>query len=388
MSQLNIVQLTKSFGPTQVLRAVDLRVERGEFITLLGPSGCGKTTLLRIIAGLESPDQGDVLADDISILGTDAKDRNLAMVFQNYALYPHLTVAQNIGLPLTMRRLTRLQRMAGRFGISRTAREVRRQISADVGRVADSLQIGSLLNRLPSQLSGGQRQRVALGRAMVRNPRILLLDEPLSNLDAQLRVHMRMELTALHRQSGATFIFVTHDQSEAMTMSDRIAVILNGRVAQVATPGELYDNPASLDVAQFVGTPKINSIDTHIGPDGWLLFKNQPLCPLNGALAHAGQRVTAAIRPEHIVLTRGIHGNVPVGEVVAVENLGPESLVHVQLKGLGHPLIVRMNGEQSHLPYRGDSVGLKLDPQKVLLFDDTGDRLTLHHGRQPVPSYA
>lgn len=388
MSQLNIVQLSKSFGPTQVLRAVDLRVERGEFITLLGPSGCGKTTLLRIIAGLESPDQGDVLADDISILGTDAKDRNLAMVFQNYALYPHLTVAQNIGLPLTMRRLTRLQRMAGRFGISRTAREVRKQIGADVGRVADSLQIGNLLNRLPSQLSGGQRQRVALGRAMVRNPRILLLDEPLSNLDAQLRVHMRMELTALHRQSGATFIFVTHDQSEAMTMSDRIAVILNGRVAQVATPGEIYDNPASLDVAQFVGTPKINSIDAHVGSDAWLLSKNQPLCPLNGALAYAGQPVTAAIRPEHVGLTRGIHGNVPIGEVVAVENLGPESLVHVQLKGLGHPLIVRTIGEQSHLPCRGDSVGLKFDPQKVLLFGDTGDRLTLHPSRQPVPSYA
>lgn len=388
MSHLNIVQLSKSFGPTQVLRAVDLKVEHGEFITLLGPSGCGKTTLLRIIAGLESPDQGDVLADDISILGTDAKDRNLAMVFQNYALYPHLTVAQNIGLPLQMRRLTRLQRIAGRLGVSRTAREVQKQIGADVGRIADSLKIGNLLNRLPSQLSGGQRQRVALGRAMVRNPRILLLDEPLSNLDAQLRVHMRMELTALHRQSGATFIFVTHDQSEAMTMSDRIAVILNGRVAQVATPGELYDNPASLDVAQFVGTPKINCIDAHIGLDGWLLFNNQPLCPLNGALAYAGQPVTAAIRPEHILLVRGAQGSSSAGEVVTVENLGPESLVYVKLKGLGQPLIVRTSGEQGRLPSRSDHVGLELDPRRVLLFGDTGDRLTLRHGHQPVPSYA
>ena len=247
------------------------------------------------------------------------------MVFQNYALYPHLTVAQNIGLPLQMRRLTRLQRIAGRLGVSRTAREVQKQIDADVRRIADSLKIGNLLNRLPAQLSGGQRQRVALGRAMVRNPRILLLDEPLSNLDVQLRVHMRAELTSLHRQSGATFIFVTHDQSEAMTMSDRIAVILNGAVAQVATPGELYDNPASLEVAQFIGTPKINCIEAHIGLDGWLLFKNQPLCPLSGTLAYAGQPITAAIRPEHIVLTRSAHGDPSAGEVVTVENLGPES---------------------------------------------------------------
>lgn len=388
MADVTLRKVVKRYDEVEAVRGIDLDIADHEFVVLVGPSGCGKSTTLRMIAGLEDITDGDIMIGGDVVNDVPPKDRDIAMVFQNYALYPHLTVAQNIGLPLTMRRLTRLQRFAGRFGIGRTAREVRRQISADVGRVADSLQIGSLLNRLPSQLSGGQRQRVALGRAMVRNPRILLLDEPLSNLDAQLRVHMRMELTALHRQSGATFIFVTHDQSEAMTMSDRIAVILNGKVAQVATPGELYDNPASLDVAQFVGTPKINNIDTHIGPDGWLLFKNQPLCPLNGALAYAGQPVTAAIRAEHIVLTRGIHGNVPVGEVVAVENLGPESLVHVQLKGLGHPLIVRMNGEQGHLPCRGDSVGLKLDPQKVLLFDDTGNRLTLHQRRQPVPSYA
>jgi multiple sugar transport system ATP-binding protein len=388
VSQLNIVQLSKSFGTTKVLRSVDLRIERGEFISLLGPSGCGKTTLLRIIAGLESPDHGDVLADEVSILDTMPSDRNLAMVFQNYALYPHLSVARNIALPLQMRRLTRWQRIGARLGINRMATDAHKQIVADVRRIAESLEIGHLLNRLPAQLSGGQRQRVALGRAMVRNPRILLLDEPLSNLDAQLRVHMRMELTALHRRSGATFIFVTHDQSEAMTMSDRIAVILNGTVAQIATPPELYDNPASLDVAQFVGTPKINSLEAHIGPDGWLLFKNQLLCPLTGALAYAGQSVTAAIRPEHIQLTREASGNLAGCEIVAVEHLGPESLVHVDLKGLGPPLIVRVGNEQGRLPDRGDIVGIKLDPSRVLLFGKTGERLALSADRQPVPSYA
>ena len=250
---VRIAGLGKQFGETVVLDGIDLDIAAGEFVTILGPSGCGKSTLLRIVAGLETESTGSVAIDGAPMKGLAPNARDIAMVFQSYALYPHLTVAENIAVPLRMRQLTSMQRL---FGLA--PRAVRRSIAAEVQSVAAMLRIESLLARKPAQLSGGQKQRVALARAMVRRPRVFLMDEPLSNLDAELRVHMRAEIAQLHRQLGATFLYVTHDQVEAMTMSDRVAVILGGRLQQVASPDALYRDPDTLAVAQFVGTPRIN----------------------------------------------------------------------------------------------------------------------------------
>lgn len=382
VSRLEIVGVTKSYGTTQVLRGVDLTIAHGEFLTLLGPSGCGKTTLLRIIAGLVAPDGGDVLADGSSLLRVAAEDRNLAMVFQTYALYPHLTVADNIALPLTMRRLTRLQRALARLSLSPRIKAVQRQIDDEVRAMASSLDLAGLLRRYPAELSGGQRQRVALGRALVRKPRILLMDEPLSSLDAQLRVHLRSELTALHRASDATFIFVTHDQAEAMTMSDRIAVVLDGGIAQVASPAELYDNPCSLAVARFIGTPRINTVPVRVGPEGWLRVGPHLLGQVDAALS--GRAFSAAIRPEHIEISRGQRHL--SGRIVEVEHLGYERLVHVETPA--GRMIVRMTVEPGATPRSGDEVGLRLDDSRLMLFDDDGARVCAPLRSHPASSYA
>lgn len=382
MSRLDIVGVSKSFGAAPVLRGVDLTIARGEFLTLLGPSGCGKTTLLRIIAGLVTPDSGDVLADGASMLRTPAEDRQLAMVFQNYALYPHLTVGENIALPLQMRRMTRLQRATARLRLSPRLKAVQRQIDDEVRAMAASLDLAAQVKRYPAELSGGQRQRVALGRALVRRPRLLLMDEPLSSLDAQLRVQLRSELTALHRATGATFIFVTHDQAEAMTMSDRIAVVLEGAIAQVASPAELYDNPCSLGVARFIGTPRINTIPVRIGPDGWLRIGGHSLGQLDAT--SGGRALTAAVRPEHVALGRA-HGHF-AGCVVEVEHLGYERLVHVET-ALAR-IIVRMTADQGPAPRNGDEVGLRIDDSRLLLFDGDGRRIQATPLSRPAPSYA
>ncbi|MDD5333512.1 MAG: ABC transporter ATP-binding protein [Rhodoferax sp.] len=374
MSSISITGLSKSFGATAVLRSVDLDIEHGEFLTLLGPSGCGKTTLLRIIAGLEFPDSGELRIGGASVLATEAKDRNLAMVFQSYALYQHLTVRQNIALPLRMRRLTRLQRMAARWLPSRDTRRVEAEIETAVQRVAAALQIDHLLERRPPQLSGGQRQRVALGRGMVREPGVFLLDEPLSNLDAQLRIAMRLELAELHRRLGSTFVFVTHDQEEAMTMSDRIAVMAVGRVAQVGTPSELYDDPVSLEVARFVGTPQINSIAAAIDADGMLVIEGQPLCRVDPSRQLADQAVTLAVRPEGLRLGRMGASNSLDATVIAVENLGPESLVNLRLDN-GALLVARHFKESGAPPQRNERVTLGLEAGDALLFDAAGQRV-------------
>jgi multiple sugar transport system ATP-binding protein len=257
----------KSFGPTRVLQDIDLTVREGEFLSLVGMSGCGKSTLLRIIAGLETTDRGTVSIGGQDATARDPADRNLAMVFQSYALYPHMTVRQNIATPLRMRML----RLSGRLpliGSLVAPRRIREQIAAAVDEAAETLQISHLLERKPAQLSGGQRQRVALARALVRQPAAFLMDEPLSNLDAKLRAHMRAELAALHRKLGATFIYVTHDQIEAMTMSDRIALMIDGRIEQLGSPDELYRTPATLAVARFIGSPQINLLPAETGTDG------------------------------------------------------------------------------------------------------------------------
>ncbi len=264
---LDLLGIHKGFGQTQVLRDINLSVREGEFLSLVGMSGCGKSTLLRIIAGLEAPDQGELRIGGQTVTDADPSDRNLAMVFQSYALYPHMTVRQNIATPLRMRKLGLIARLPliGRFVAPRDAVA---QIADAVARAAETLQITHLLDRKPAQLSGGQRQRVALARALVRQPAAFLMDEPLSNLDAKLRAHMRDELVALHRRLGATFVYVTHDQVEAMTMSDRIALMIEGRIEQLGSPDDLYRKPASLAVARFIGSPTINLLAAEVAANG------------------------------------------------------------------------------------------------------------------------
>jgi multiple sugar transport system ATP-binding protein len=294
---LEIQGIEKSFGADNVLKSIDLAIRPGEFLSLVGMSGCGKSTLLRIIAGLETPDRGTVSIGDRDVTDVDPSERNLAMVFQSYALYPHMTVRENIATPLRMRRLSFTARLP-LIGRMIASADTLRDIAASVEEAAETLQIGHLLDRKPAQLSGGQRQRVALARALVRQPAAFLMDEPLSNLDAKLRAHMREELTGLHRRLGATFIYVTHDQIEAMTMSDRIALMSEGGIEQLGTPDELYQQPASLTVARFIGTPTINLLPVEIGMSGRITAFGQDF-GLEAAAQAAGS-ATLGIRAEDL----------------------------------------------------------------------------------------
>lgn len=273
---LELSDISKSFGSERVIDGIDLEVRQGEFLSLVGMSGCGKSTLLRIIAGLEAPDSGTVSIGGQNITSVEPSDRNLAMVFQSYALYPHMSVRQNIATPLRMRRLPLSARLP-LLGRVLTPAGRLREIDAAVVAAAETLQIAHLLDRKPAQISGGQRQRVALARALVREPAAFLMDEPLSNLDAKLRSHMRVELADLHRRLGATFVYVTHDQVEAMSMSDRIAFMSGGRIEQIGTPDDLYQRPETLTVARFIGTPTINLIPAQIATDGTLSIFGQPI---------------------------------------------------------------------------------------------------------------
>ncbi len=349
MATISIEGVRKSFGPVEVLKDISLEIADGEFLTLLGPSGCGKSTLLRIIAGLERNDAGAIVIGGRRVDELPARDRDIAMVFQSYALYPHMTVAQNIGVPLSMRRMNVWQRLPWIGSLLPGTAAARKTIAKDVAEAAQALDIGPLLARKPGQLSGGQKQRVALGRAMVRHPAAFLLDEPLSNLDAKLRVQMRSELTELQRRLGATMIYVTHDQAEAMTMSDRVAVMLAGKLEQVAPPRQLYDDPETLAVAEFVGSPKINVI------------------PVEGGFH--------AVRPESMQLVAPYEAGAIAGHVRLVEHMGSESLVHVEVKGQPTPLIARLDAHSERDPQRGEAVGLKPVPHRVLKFDLDGRRV-------------
>jgi len=324
------------------VRGLSLDVHDHELLVLLGPSGCGKTTALRMLAGLEEVDRGDIRIDGGSVVGLEPKDRDVALVFQSYALYPHLSARENIRYPLKLRKLDRA--------------EQERKVNA----VAEMLGIGHLLPRRPAQLSGGEQQRVALARAIVREPRVFLMDEPLSNLDAKLRVHTRTELKTLQRELGTTMVFVTHDQAEAMSLANRIAIMSAGLLQQVGTPDEVYDHPANLFVAEFIGSPPMNILDarrdgdTLVAAGGWRL-------PAPSLRSWPGGELAVGLRPEGIAI---VAAGQPA-EVVAVEPLGSEVIVDVRVGG--QPLKVRAAPDVR--PGPGSTVQLRADPAAVRVFD-------------------
>jgi ABC-type sugar transport system ATPase subunit len=353
VATVEIQGLTKRFGAVTVLEPTDLAIADGEFAVIVGPSGCGKSTLLRMIAGLEVPSDGRVLIDGRDVTDAAPADRGLAMVFQSYALYPHLSVAENIAFPLKVQRRPRAE------------------IAARVADVADTLELGALLDRRPAALSGGQRQRVSIARAIVREPKVLLLDEPLSNLDAELRVRMRHEFARLHGRLGATMIYVTHDQLEAMTLANRIVVMGGGRVEQVGAPLDLYARPANLAVARAIGAPGINLLAATISAidDTGVevtLADGHRLRSIARAPAEAlGSAVTIGIRPEH--LEPDPDGPF-VGAVELFERLGPLSFAHLDTS-----LVAQLPGDRAVT--LGEVLRFGTAPYRVQVFDAAGDAL-------------
>ncbi len=351
MADLELRKVVKRFGSVQVIHGIDLAIRDGEFVVFVGPSGCGKSTLLRMIAGLEEISGGDVLIDGAAMTEVPAAKRELAMVFQSYALYPHMSVRKNLA-----------------FGLE-TMKVPRDEIDRKIRGAAEILQINELLDRRPGQLSGGQRQRVAIGRAIVREPRIFLFDEPLSNLDAELRTQMRVEINKLHRRLGATMIFVTHDQVEAMTLADRIVVLRKGVIEQVGTPLELYNKPANIFVAGFIGSPRMNLLSGHIGPvDGNVvqvdLDEGETLRAEFPTPPKPGTTVTVGVRPEALVPVAPGTGLLK-GEVQLAEQLGGETYVYVSLPG-GRSITVEIKGQAEARP--GEVMELGFDGNKFHVF--------------------
>ena len=346
MAHLELSRVVKRFDETTILHGIDLRVEDGEFIVFVGPSGCGKSTLLRVISGLESPTSGDILIDGINVNAVSAAHRGCAMVFQSYALYPHMTVYDNMA-----------------FGLENLG-EDKAQIQAKVQSAAAQLRLQDLLQRKPTQLSGGQRQRVAIGRAIVRQPKLFLFDEPLSNLDAELRVSMRSELRELHTRLQATMVYVTHDQVEAMTLADRIVVLRDGKIEQVGTPLALYNRPANVFVAGFIGSPRMNFFPAEV------LRQSANSLPLP-ANAH-----TVGLRPEHVLLDEA--GPLEY-RVQQVEQMGSTSLLRGTLAGSANAsqtpahFEVVSNGQTS--VKAGQTVRLSMPPAALHFFDELGVRL-------------
>ena len=392
MASVALRGISKSFDTTPVLSGIDIDIADGEFVTLVGASGCGKSTLIRIIAGLEPQSAGSVAVGGRVIDHLRPHERRVAMVFQSYALYPHMSVASNIALPLSMQRLSLWERVPLVKHLSPRRRSVMRGIMKEVDAVAAQLQIESLLSRRPAQLSGGQRQRVALGRAMVRHPDVFLMDEPLSNLDAKLRVHMRSELAELHARLGATFVYVTHDQVEAMTMSDRVAMMDAGRILQVGTPSELYARPANLRVAQFIGSPAINVLPGRVEPNGIVTVAGVAV-PLGVSLS-PGARVSVGLRPEAIVplhtraqsVASGLREAVHLAaRMRRIENLGAEYIVHCEVEGLdGVVVTCRVPAERA--PAGDGPLSLAFAPHACHVFDESGDRVALDdaHAREAM----
>ncbi len=339
MPFLQLRGIEKHFGEVHTIKGIDLAIEKGEFIVFVGPSGCGKSTLLRLIAGLEQVDEGRLELDGRDITQLPSAKRDLAMVFQSYALYPHMSVYENMSFALKLAKAD--------------PEEIRRKVQ----RAADILNLGPYLERMPKELSGGQRQRVAIGRAIVRSPKVFLFDEPLSNLDAALRGQTRVEIARLHRELGATTIYVTHDQVEAMTLADRVVVLRDGRIEQVGTPLELYDRPANQFVAQFIGTPKMNVVAAN-----QLAQAKVPASlklPADGSLG---------LRPEHVVVRPAGAGQLEA-RVELVEALGAETLVYLRTDA-GAELTARQNARTA--AHAGDTVGVELHWEAAHIFDREG----------------
>ena len=375
MAEIELRSISKSFGSTEVIKSLDLSVSNGEFITIVGPSGCGKSTLLRIIAGLENQSTGDVEIDGNVVNNTRASERDLAMVFQSYALYPHLTVQQNMMVPLKLRRLSKLERFPIIGWLMPNRRSKLDEIMKKVQEASETLQITHLLDRKPGQLSGGQQQRVAVGRAMVREPVAFLMDEPLSNLDAGLRVHMRAEISELHRDLKTTFIYVTHDQAEALTMSDRMAVMMDGEILQLDTPNEIYNNPSNIRVAEFVGSPKINILQGECDEKGDIKCIGIKITD-SIKLAQKGN-ISVGIRPEHMELVTSNDKNVFKGKIVYRENLGSDIFLHVTVNEGEQKIIVRSEPSMVINSAVGDQVMIGWDEQKVMVFDVDGKNVTM-----------
>jgi multiple sugar transport system ATP-binding protein len=378
MASVELQSIGKSFGATPVLSGIDLTVADGEFLTLVGASGCGKSTLIRIIAGLEPQSAGSVRIGGEPVDHLRPHERHVAMVFQSYALYPHMRVFANMALPLTMTRLNLFERLPLLRLLSPRRRGVMAEIAKQVHAVARQLQIESLLDRRPSQLSGGQRQRVALGRAMVREPAVFLMDEPLSNLDAKLRVHMRTELAELHARLGVTFIYVTHDQVEAMTMSDRVAMMDSGTILQLGKPDELYAWPANVKVAQFIGTPAINVLPARVGAAGTVELFGMNL-PIH-VRRPAGTALTLGIRPQAI--TPSPTGTMRAGlcaldgRLRRSENLGAEHILHVDLAAPASGTLTSvMAGDPDVMADDARRLALLFAPSACHVFDAEGARI-------------
>ncbi len=357
MSELQLSDVRKSYGGLEVIKGVDLDIKSGEFVVFVGPSGCGKSTLLRMIAGLEEITSGDLTIDDIRMNDVDPSKRGIAMVFQSYALYPHMTVRENMGFAL---------RFAG---------VPKAEIEKRVNEAASILELGPLLDRKPKQLSGGQRQRVAIGRAIVRHPKIFLFDEPLSNLDAELRVHMRIEIARLHKQLSATIVYVTHDQVEAMTLADKIVVMRGGVVEQVGSPLELYDDPANLFVAGFIGSPKMNFLRGVIEPGNGgepharLPDYGDAKIPIKLKQAVPGAEVTIGIRPEHFNESGSAILDLTID---MLEHLGGETFAYAR-HGKGELVVIETKNGRGLKS--GDRVAARFDPACALIFDASGKRL-------------
>ena len=346
MTSVTLNNVSKAFGAVKVLAGINLEIEDGEFVVLVGPSGCGKSTLLRTIAGLEEASGGDILIGERRVNDLAPRDRDIAMVFQSYALYPHMDVAKNMGFSLMLRK------------------ESADSIGRRIDETSDKLGLGALLARLPKQLSGGQRQRVAMGRAIVRKPQVFLFDEPLSNLDAKLRAQMRTEIKALHQSLKTTSIYVTHDQVEAMTMANRIVVMRDGVVEQVGAPLDLYDCPASIFVAGFIGSPTMNFVDGIVEagrPNKARLANGALVSAADGPQLAHGQSVTIGMRPEHLFFSNeGIEG-----EVLVLEPLGMSTQVTIEVMGERLGLLTLDRPKLKP----GDPVKLAIAPENVHVFD-------------------